>query len=69
MPCNACGSGSQKTFSAEMAIHFLELKDVDKSVVWIFPEVIVCLDCGLTEFFVPKDELRRLQQGDSAAAG
>jgi hypothetical protein len=39
MPCNACVSGSQKTFSAEMALHFLELKDVDKPVVWKLGEL------------------------------
>jgi len=27
-----------------MGIHFLGLKDIDKPVVWVFPEVIVCLD-------------------------
>ncbi|MGB7729081.1 MAG: hypothetical protein WBL50_13695 [Candidatus Acidiferrum sp.] len=69
MPCKSCGSGNLKTFSAEMAIHFPGLKDLDKPVVWVFPEVVVCLDCGAAEFSVPKDELRQLQQTDSAAAG
>jgi hypothetical protein len=52
-----------------MAIHFPGLKDIDKPVVWLFPEVVVCLDCGMAEFLVPKDELHQLQQSDSAAAG
>ena len=69
MPCNSCGSANQKKFSAEMAIHFLELKNIDKPVVWVFSEVVVCLDCGMAEFAVSKDEARQLQQSDSAATG
>ena len=52
MPCKSCGSVNQKNFSAEMGIHFLELKDIDKPTVWVFPEVILCLDCGMAEFSV-----------------
>ena len=52
-----------------MGIHFLGLKNIDKPTVWVLPEVIVCLDCGMTEFSVPKDELRQLEQSDFAAAG
>jgi hypothetical protein len=69
MHCKSCGSVNQKKFSAEMAIHFPELKDIDKPVVWIFPEVVVCLDCGTAEFAVPEAELRQLAKGDAAAAG
>jgi hypothetical protein len=69
MHCKSCGSVNQKKFTAEMGIHFLGLKNVDKPTVWVFPEVIVCLDCGMAEFSVPKDELRQLEQSDSAAAG
>jgi hypothetical protein len=66
--CKLCGSVYQKQFSAEMRIHFPELKDIDKPVVWLFPEVVVCLDCGTAEFTVPKAELRQLAKGDAAAA-
>ena len=67
MPCKSCES-NQKKFTAEMAIHFPELKDVDKPVVWVFPEVVVCLDCGTAEFAVLEPELRQLAKGDAAAA-
>ena len=52
-----------------MGIHFPELKDIDKPVVWVFPEVIVCLDCGMAEFAVPEEELRQLSKRDAAALG
>ena len=65
--CKSCGSVSQQKFGAEMGIHFPELGDIDKPVVWVFPEVVVCLDCGTAEFAVPEDELRQLAKGDAAA--
>jgi hypothetical protein len=69
MSCKSCGSVNQKKFSAEMAIRFPERKDIGKPVVWAFPEVVVCLDCGTAEFAVPEAELRQLSKGDAAAAG
>ena len=69
MCCKSCGSANQKSFSAEMAIHFPGLKNIDRPVVWVFPEVVVCLDCGTAEFVVPKENLRQLAKGDAAAAG
>jgi hypothetical protein len=38
MPCKSCGSVNRKKFTAEIGIHFSELKDIDKPVVWVFPE-------------------------------
>jgi hypothetical protein len=69
MPCKSCRSINEKKFSAEMGIHFPGRKDIDKPVVWVFPEVVVCLDCGAAEFTVPEAELRQLEQRDSASAG
>jgi hypothetical protein len=69
MLCKSRGSVNQKKFRAEMGIHFLGLKDIDKPVVWVFPEVVVCLDCGTAEFAVPEAELLLLAKGDATAAG
>jgi len=69
MPCKLCGLVNQKKFSAEIGIHFPELKDIDRPVVWVFPEVVVCLDCGTAEFAVPEAERRQLAKGDAAAPG
>ncbi len=69
MPCKSCGSVNQKKFTAEMGIHFPGLEDIDKPTVWVFTEVIVCLDCGNAEFAVPEAELHQLAKGDAAAAG
>ena len=69
MPCKSCGSVNQSKFTAEIGIHFPGLKNIDKPVVWVFPELIVCLDCGAAEFAVPEAELRQLAKRDAAAAG
>jgi hypothetical protein len=52
-----------------MAIHFPGLKNINKPQVFIFPQILVCLDCGNAEFAVPEPELRELAKVHSAAAG
>jgi hypothetical protein len=69
MPCKSCGSINQSNFTAEMAIHYPGLKNIDKPVLWAFPELVVCLDCGTAEFAVPEAELRVLAKDDAAVAG
>jgi len=69
LPCKSCGSVNQSKFSGEIGIHFPGLKNIDKPVVWVFPELVVCLDCGTAQFAVPEAELRLLAKGDDAAAG
>jgi hypothetical protein len=69
MPCKSCGSTNQRKFTGEMGIHFPGLKNIDKPVVWVFPELVVCLDCGTAEFAIPDEEMRQLAKGDAAAAG
>jgi hypothetical protein len=57
MPCNSCGSINQEKYLAEVDIHFPGLRNSGKRPVLVFPELVVCLDCGKTEFMVPKAEL------------
>ena len=60
--CKWCGSVIDHRFRAEMGIHFPGLKSIDKPIIWVFPELIVCLDCGHAEFGVPEDELAKLRR-------
>jgi hypothetical protein len=69
MPCKSCGSGNQSKFRGEIAVHFPGPENIDKPVVWVFPELVVCLKCGTAQFAVPEAELRLLAKGDAAAAG
>jgi len=38
-------------------------------IVWVFPELLICSDCGAAEFTVAEAELRLFVKGDAAAAG
>jgi hypothetical protein len=52
MSCKSCGS--------EINIHFPGLKGVDQPAMLVFPQVVVCLNCGFAEFTVSETELRPL---------
>ena len=66
MTCKRCASKAQKKFSTEMNFHFPGREGLEKPTVWVFAEVVVCVDCGFAEFSVPEAELRRLAE-DAAA--
>jgi hypothetical protein len=54
MFCSSCGSTNIDTFSAETGIRHSGLKNIDKQAVFVFSQLIVCLDCGRAEFVVPQ---------------
>jgi hypothetical protein len=60
---------NRNEFNEEAALHFPGLKNLDKPVAWVFPKLVVCMDCGIAEFAVPEAELRLLAKGDAAAGG
>ena len=63
MACKKCSSEKQSTFNGEVAIHFPGPKRLDKPILWVFPKLAVCLDCGSTEFTVPESKTRVLSEG------
>jgi hypothetical protein len=65
MSCKSCQSQNQRTFGAEIAIH---LPGLSTPHVFLFPKLLVCLDCGFTEFSIPETELPRLTASDSTSA-
>ena len=72
MPCKACGSNKRANFGAEIAIHMPGPNSLDKPHLLVFPEILVCLNCGNAEFTVPENQLRALaneMQGESNAVG
>jgi hypothetical protein len=60
MSCKSCDSLNQSHLGGEMGMHFMGLKNLDKPTVWVFPQLLVCMDCGFTEFNPPEDERERL---------
>jgi hypothetical protein len=67
MACRRCSSNNQKEFSSEINIHFPGRSGLEMPSVFIFPQLVVCLDCGFTECSVPKSELQRLASGGGAS--
>jgi len=55
-----CVCSQPRTFTAEINIHFPGYEALTKPTVWVFPQVSVCMNCGLAEFSIPAWELQRL---------
>ena len=68
MPCSKCATEHLRKFTVEMNFHFPGYEGLTRPTVWLFPEVVVCLDCGFTGFSVPQGELERLAVTDAASA-
>jgi hypothetical protein len=68
MKCALCGSSNQVEFSAEINIHFRDLKNLDKPSVLVFPKLLACLDCGFSRFIIPETQLWALRE-EIAASG
>lgn len=66
LPCKACGSEKVQKLRGEIAMRTPGLKNIDKPIVWVFPDILVCMDCGIAEFAVPEDELRILAKREAA---
>ena len=67
MCCALCKSSNQPEFTTEMMIHFSGIRNIDRVAVWAFPKVLVCLDCGFSEFTAAETVLRALGKGIEAS--
>jgi hypothetical protein len=59
--CSSCQSDNVRGFDAEIALHFPGIAGLVKPIVWAFPRVEVCLNCGLSEFLVTEGDLKALE--------
>jgi hypothetical protein len=55
--CKSCGSANQSNLKGELTISPTSLKNLRTSPVLLFPKLLVCMNCGNTEFIIPKGEL------------
>jgi hypothetical protein len=58
--CRSCQSGNQVELPAEINIHFPGIANLDKPSVFTFPSIMVCLNCGFSEFVIGESELKRM---------
>lgn len=63
MACYRCACENQREFNSEVAIHFPGIQGLRKPIVWTFPKLRVCLECGYADFRVPERELETLVTG------
>jgi len=68
MQCTSCGSMSVDKFATEICIHFGGPKNIDRPHVFVFPEILICLDCGAAQFAVSPRELSLLSAKADVAA-
>jgi hypothetical protein len=60
--CPSCASNNKRTLNGEIALHLPGLQGLDKPIVWSFPRVVVCLNCGFAEFALEDAALKSLRQ-------
>jgi len=63
MSCKRCASNKLKDVNGKVATHFPGREGLTKPLVWVCPRLLVCLDCGFSEFTIPKRELDVLATG------
>jgi hypothetical protein len=54
MSCLVCGSSTPMEFPAEMIIHLRGLKNLNHPGVWVFQNILICLECGFSSFTAPR---------------
>jgi len=50
-------SDRPSSFNGEVAIHVPGLEGLNDPIVWVFPKVLVCLHCGVSQFVACETEL------------
>ena len=65
MSCQLCHSEEVREYTAEVNIHFPGMKGASIPTVWLFPKLLVCLDCGAAQFTIPDAERKTLADRDN----
>jgi hypothetical protein len=60
MHCRSCASRNLRGFSAEIGIDFPGIENIDEPPVFVFPQLVVCLDYGFAQFTLPKADRHQL---------
>jgi hypothetical protein len=62
MSCSLCQAQSQVVLSSELNIHLETPDNPTVPSVWVFPNLVVCLHCGFTEFRIGGEELKAISE-------
>ena len=66
MTCRSCASDYHTEVEAEINLHFPKSDGLGYADMLIFRPVLLCLHCGLAEFTIADQELKRPAAGDSS---
>jgi len=58
--CKSCQSTNQRILPAEVVVHFPGTKDLHRPQVWVLPSLLVCFNCGFTDFVLAEEEIGKL---------
>lgn len=62
--CPSCKSDNQRAFSAEVNVHFPGIEGLTIPTLWLFPTILVCMDCGTSRFTIADAERKELDARD-----
>ncbi len=60
MACTVCLSRNQVEMNTEINIHYSGPADYGDPGIFLYPKVMVCLDCGVSQFIVGEDDLAQI---------
>jgi len=67
MACKVCNSENVQKLDGDLTVSLRSPKDLKVSPVYVCQSVLVCLDCGFAELFIPTTELLPLIKAKAAA--
>ena len=66
--CSCCGNDHLQMFNGEVALHLRGMENLDKPATFVFPKVLVCLDCGASHFVIPGEVRQSLARNPNGAS-
>jgi len=60
MSCTRCLSLHQTELDTEINLHLCGLPNLSEPGIFVFPRVLVCLDCGMSQFVIEERELAEI---------
>jgi hypothetical protein len=63
MACKGCASENLQELMGELTASFIDVTRVNVAPIYLSQNIVVCLDCGLTEVIVPPKQLELLKKG------
>jgi len=69
MSCTRCLSLHQTELNSEINLHVRGLPNLGESGIFVFPRVLVCLDCGLSQFIIEERELAEIMERNLTQRG